>query len=632
MVLAQQREAPESDQRRPRAQGTLKTPSGKARSASERPSGRNLNIQETHQLSKSTSPRGIQDSDDQSLLANDSRSNLLLRALRVRVDCRDFLDILRQGTSWILLPPNIILSEFDIHPELVAAHLMHCGITPNDETLLPDGAREFTTQGGQKGTIDFQKKVILVFHGGNELVNQFSVISHNPRRIDHQRTMRFEIIQHGRVSLEGSIYPVILIDDVVTRPYLETTSRYEPRTLSRYLEELPLLKRKRFEIKVEKAIRSLRREISDSLGTEELKASLSKNVKRITSHVLGGSFFTLPAEATKNEILVLRQDLREMMMKPLYQLIFSYQGGLENDKAFLNRVQQLDWIQHDHLELPDSLETYPEFEKASSNFALLHKAVCPNAKLQLLLAACKTLYNILSRLDVKDGGADQFLPAMIYLIIKINPPHLPSNLLYMENFCSAKAELCGEAAYYFTNVSSCVSFIMKLRGEDLRIDPEEFDRKMTQKQELPHIKALSFVHHSISDLQVNDIEPLLREYQNLASWFISSLETDSVQVHTPETRHWGRLKVRAAESNFFSLVPPPPQGQALTLQWLQTAVCSKLNRPTQNLRSIVWLPDILLSSRSDCEILSDSLSCQQEVCLEVMFKQEEEEERKGIAQ
>jgi len=322
-----------------------------------------------------------------------------------------------------------------------------------------------------------------------------------------------------------------------------------------------------------------------------------------------------------------------MLMTPLYHMLFSQQGRLEKDRELMEQIQLLQWIRPEHLELPEPLEAYADFGQAGQEFTLAHKAACPYEKLQHLLSACKLLYVVLAQVyrDTESASADQFLPALIYLLIRHNPPHLSSNLAYIHAFCSHKSELAGEAAYYITNIRSGVSFIQNLRAADLRIDPEEFDHQMQRQLEPPTVNGLSFVHHSVSDLAVSDVEKLLREYQALATWFIATIDpAETVQVHMPHTRVWGRIKVRAAREissgeedttpdGLFSLVQPPLLDEEFTLSWLRRAVCSCLERDEASLTYLVWLPDVLLHRETDCALLLNALSTHQHVSIEARF-------------
>ena len=72
-------------------------------------------------------------------------------------------------------------------------------------------------------------------------------------------------------------------------------------------------------------------------------------------------------------------------------------------------------------------------------------------------------------------SADDFLPLLIYVIVKSNPAFLVSNVEYVAHFRSPSC-IDTETHYYLTNFVSSVSFIRDITPNALSIDPAEYER------------------------------------------------------------------------------------------------------------------------------------------------------------
>ncbi|URD73631.1 Oxysterol-binding protein [Musa troglodytarum] len=105
----------------------------------------------------------------------------------------------------------------------------------------------------------------------------------------------------------------------------------------------------------------------------------------------------------------------------------------------------------------------------------------PRDKLVCILNCCKVINNLLLNASITSNenppGADEFLPVLIYVTIKANPPQLHSNLLYIQRY-RRQSRLVSEAAYFFTNILSAESFIWSIDAQALSMEEAEFQRKM----------------------------------------------------------------------------------------------------------------------------------------------------------
>ncbi|KAK9479586.1 hypothetical protein V1514DRAFT_341624 [Lipomyces japonicus] len=100
----------------------------------------------------------------------------------------------------------------------------------------------------------------------------------------------------------------------------------------------------------------------------------------------------------------------------------------------------------------------------------------PKDKLKLLISAHKQIVDVLAQLakenDDKQSGADFILPTLIYAVIQADPPHIASNLAFIQRFRASKS-LNGEAAYCLTNFEAVVAFLETVDLTTLKVDPAE---------------------------------------------------------------------------------------------------------------------------------------------------------------
>ncbi|KAJ7360252.1 Rab5 GDP/GTP exchange factor [Desmophyllum pertusum] len=177
--------------------------------------------------------------------------------------------------------------------------------------------------------------------------------------------------------------------------------------------------------------------------------------------------------------------VEKYIMTKLYRVVFcpASTDDEATDLANQKRMRSFNWITPQHLDAainPDSDKVQQLIEDAQQDLVEINTKRAPQDKLACVVRCCKNIYKII-HLSTPAGGAvsaDDFLPCLIYIVLKANPTMLHSNVQYISRFCNPNKLVMGEAGYYFTNLCCALSFIEKLDAQALSMSQEEFNRNM----------------------------------------------------------------------------------------------------------------------------------------------------------
>ncbi|XP_077098440.1 rab5 GDP/GTP exchange factor isoform X1 [Siphateles boraxobius] len=278
--------------------------------------------------------------------------------------------------------------------------------------------------------------------------------------------------------------------------------------------------------------------------------------------------------------------VEKYIMTRLYKSVFCPETSDDEKKdlATQRRIRALHWVTIQMLCVPVD-EEIPEVSdsvvKAITDVIEMDSKRVPRDKLAFITSCSKHIFNAIRVTKNEPASADDFLPTLIYIVLKANPPRLQSNIQYITRFCNPSRLMTGEDGYYFTNLCCAVAFIEKLDAHSLNLSPEDFERYMSgqaspRRQDDPAAwlqsgsrvnPALSQIHQNLSDLsnlekrQQQVIEGAQSLQTELAEW------QDSVAREVQEIleRYPLEIKSRAsaidAENVENDRLPPPLQPQ-----------------------------------------------------------------------
>jgi len=200
------------------------------------------------------------------------------------------------------------------------------------------------------------------------------------------------------------------------------------------------------------------------------------------------------ANTNVDQIEHLMDTTERFLMEDLFVKLTSKIQAEEEEKDLIlaRKIKSLNWIMASHLDINMNLrcaKVRDFLDKAITDLISMGSKSLPSEKLQCVYCCsqniCKMLQQTsLNGVNTKKFGqkvvsADEFLPALVFVVIKSNPPLLNSNIRFITLFSNPDRLSSGEAGYYFTNLLGAASFIEKLTGSSLNLPEDEFNRYMS---------------------------------------------------------------------------------------------------------------------------------------------------------
>ncbi|KAF7403237.1 hypothetical protein HZH68_006031 [Vespula germanica] len=228
----------------------------------------------------------------------------------------------------------------------------------------------------------------------------------------------------------------------------------------------------------------------------------NKDIKRIEElSEITQNFYQVFAKRLENSVKYtdISADIKERLldyvekysMTLLYRILFCppFTTDEEKDLAIQKRIRQLNWVSGKNLECrihETSSEVRELVYTSITDLLNMDSAKAPQEKLACVIYCCRNIFLLLQQSVGGPASADEFLPALIFIVLKANPARLKSNINFITRFCNASRLMTGEGGYYFTNLCCAVSFIENLTAESLNMAEKDFNAYMSGERVPPN--------------------------------------------------------------------------------------------------------------------------------------------------
>ncbi|XP_056397168.1 GTPase-activating protein and VPS9 domain-containing protein 1 isoform X3 [Hyla sarda] len=167
--------------------------------------------------------------------------------------------------------------------------------------------------------------------------------------------------------------------------------------------------------------------------------------------------------ASEEQLQDAQTAIERSVMNRIFKLAFypNQDADVLRDQVLYDHIQRLSKVvtaNHRALQIPEVYLREAPWPSAQAEIRTISAYKTPRDKVQCILRMCSTIMNLLSLAnEYSVPGADDFVPVLVFVLIKANPPCLLSTVQYINSFYSNR--LTGEESYWWMQFTAAVEFI-----------------------------------------------------------------------------------------------------------------------------------------------------------------------------
>ncbi|KAM4664884.1 GTPase-activating protein and VPS9 domain-containing protein 1 isoform 3-T3 [Discoglossus pictus] len=167
--------------------------------------------------------------------------------------------------------------------------------------------------------------------------------------------------------------------------------------------------------------------------------------------------------ASEEQLQDAQTAIERSVMNRIFKLAFypNQDGDILRDQVLHEHIQRLSKVvtaNHRALQIPEVYLREAPWPSAQAEIRTISAYKTPRDKVQCILRMCSTIMNLLSLAnEYSVPGADDFVPVLVFVLIKANPPCLLSTVQYISSFYASR--LTGEESYWWMQFTAAVEFI-----------------------------------------------------------------------------------------------------------------------------------------------------------------------------